>query len=325
MPIPSREELEKTLRIVSWSELTVARECMLEWKWKYPDRWQEAREWGAPDTGHVWDAMMNAWYAAIQSMQSPLLIPGKYTVSPTQVTKLAKKATLAVLKQYYDKHGLPKKEHGILQWMLDGYIARYGIDPQWRVMAIQYDDIVPLAHPGRDAVFGLRVIIDLVVWDYDKHGLYLPDHKSTRYAPKSPERSIVDFNDQFPLYAWAMRQRGEKVLGSIWSGASTYQYVKVEKPLDERFARTPVYYEDDELEAIAQEALSTMERAYSAENLANPTTSPHKVNGKWCPYCPFKSAHRALRRGQDPTRVLVLSGMTQRERSRPEPPKALGT
>jgi hypothetical protein len=88
------------------------------------------------------------------------------------------------------------------------------------------------------------------------------DHKS---GSSLPGDRALEFEDQFGLYIWVMRQIGRPVYGAIHNAALAAMNkteAKKPKPLDKRFSRTPTVRTDRELNEIARDAYETIREGW---------------------------------------------------------------
>lgn len=143
-------------------------------------------------------------------------------------------------------------ERDLIRWMYEGYVEFFGQDDEWSIVAVEFPLVVPLG-PG----FELKCKLDLIVkW---KKKLWVVDHKSCKDLPSD---KMLDLDDQFGLYTWALQQMGKKVFGSLHNAARTQRNKSKPQLLEDRFRRTPMYRTDSELETIAKEAYASVRDAH---------------------------------------------------------------
>jgi hypothetical protein len=197
---------------------------------------------------------------------------------------------------------------GLIWWMYQGYVAYYGADREWEILAVEHsaECVLPTLR-GNPSTFVLKMKIDLVVRNRRNKQVYVVDHKSGKDLPGA---KAMELDDQFGLYTWGMRQLGKKVFGQIHSAARTYRLqedVKVPgtTPLDTRFKRTPLTRSDKELDIVAGEAYQAAKARYSQQAEVDrlvkdgvKAASPRHTDPERCAWrCDFKEACIAGRKG----------------------------
>jgi len=281
---------------VSYSELSTGRDCPLKHHLSYRQRWTRPPEAGSPrDIGTTWHLALQAHYESLMATQDSDLSAGERLA-------LAVDAVAPVL----GSGGGPQTEtQELADWMYAGYVNHYGVDPNWRILAVEYAPVVPLLNEaGRPTRFRLKAKIDLVVQDLFTRTIDLVDHKGNQNLKREKE---VDLDDQFGLYTWMMRQLGKKVQKSIYSGARTQRNKTGVQPLDTRFKRLPMYRTDAELTNLALDAWRAAVALYRKEI---PYSSPDPLQCGW--KCDFRDAHLLMRKGvAAPERILTDLGFTQ--------------
>ncbi|HXJ63892.1 MAG TPA: PD-(D/E)XK nuclease family protein [Actinomycetota bacterium] len=293
------------IEIVSYSELDTYRQCPLKHQLGYRERWVSSEQKPALARGTVWHSMSEAHYRVIQRAQAadhPLHNWRKDEALEGQLQIEARQAAVRALTG----SGINDEEVDLLWWMYEGYVKMWGLDPQWRIRAVEHNVVIPLREPsGRKSRFRVKAKIDLVVDRLDLPGTptVIVDHKSGRNFASGKE---LDIDDQFSLYEWLLRSVGKPCLGSIHNAART-QRNKGPMALEDRFARTPMARGPEELDYVATDALKVAkatrtppERRYS---------SPNPETCKW--KCDFLDVHMAHRKGADLQQVLGAFGFTQ--------------
>lgn len=252
--------------VISYSQIDAFRQCPHKEQLAYKSRWTKDRdETTAAGRGTMWHQVMDSHYTALKEGANP-------TVAVDDRVK------------GFREMGKDSDTIDLLMWMYDGYVEQWGNDEEWQVLAIEHRAHAPLRFPsGRKSRFVMKMIIDLIVRDRDNGMVWLVDHKSHAYLPKSKE---LDLDDQFGLYTWGLRQLGHKPFGSVYNTARTQRNKVKPQPLDERFDRYPMTRTDHELDTIAQEALATAKAMYSPSNQAERHTNSDTC--KW--RCDFTEA-----------------------------------
>lgn len=296
----SESQVDKRVKIVSYSELDAARQCFFKHEMAYKERWTPPTESPALARGTAWHKLMETHYGMIRER-----LRGEAAWTDDQIIEAVFRIHLA------DDNGQQSKEQELLEWIYRGHVEYWGFDDDWRVQAVEFSPTVWLPSPsGHRSNFKLKLKIDLVVKIKiaGKWQLVIVDHKTGKDLPKQKE---LDIDDQFGLYTWAMRQLGHDVLYSIHNAARTHRnvdQVKHFQPLDERFRRTPTHRTDIELDVLAHEAYQWAKLAYQhkigeAPRSANPDTCSWK--------CPFTDACLYGRKGGDHRRMLEDMGFRQ--------------
>ncbi len=290
-------------QVVSWSEIDAARQCPQKHKWAYVDRWTGGDS-DALDLGSAFHLVMEAHYLAVAKNED------------------VAKAVYAVLDPMRGRTvrvriGNQKEEVDLvnhLLWMYDGYVEMYGFDPGWKIRAVEWSANVPLRHPsktgepakGKASRFRAKVKIDLVVeLAGDIGGLWVVDHKTAGQMPNDKE---FEFDDQFGLYTWAMRELGKPIVGSIHNCIVTGRNKVKPTELDKRFKRTPMHRNPHELDVVAHEALVTVQERYRAGAEVRRTPNPDTCRWR----CSYTDTCLDVRKGYaDEHELFIARGYVQ--------------
>jgi hypothetical protein len=264
------------LKIVSFSELTTARQCPLKHELAYVERWSKEPARDSPLTkGTLWHAALEIHYNVLMDRQRE--------GSGTNWARDALGEAAIQVERFLEDADQDLAD--LIWWMYRGHVEMYGADDGWKILAVEHNAQCRLPLPsGRASQFALKIKIDLIVADITrrKAQIWIIDHKSGRNLPK---RKDLDLDDQFGLYTWGLRSVGKKVFGQIHNAARTTrnlgdfpQNVELweakkaagDKPgarpktqtLEERFHRTPMSRTDIELDTIAREAYRTARNRY---------------------------------------------------------------
>lgn len=309
------EEIEPT--IVSYSELDTYRQCPLKHRWGYVERWtRPVKEGSALDKGTLWHNVMETHYQIIKRYQD------RYNgVVPEQLVEKVKKRIRQEIAPYLRDMvtGEQSEVQALIEWMYDGYVELYGLDPQWRIIATEHQIITPLRDRAGNATrWHLKAKIDLLILDRELGTRWVLDHKS---CSDLPDYMALDMDDQFGLYCWAMAEVKRPVQGALHSAARTKQNVG-DKPgattgkaqtLEQRFRRTYMPRSKREMKLLALDA-------YYVASMARPTpeaaehikvySSPDPRQCGW--KCDFKEVHLTARKSpQRPARLLEEGGFHQ--------------
>lgn len=291
---------------VSYSELDTFRQCPFKHQLAYRERWQQRPDRVGPalQKGTLWHSAMEEHYRVLQAAQR--------VEGGVRADEVLAKAARRVREVLWDaERGEWRSEYAeLIEWIYEGYVANYGIDENWKILAVEHSAECWLPTPrGTRSQVKLKMKLDLVVREVDTGHLLAVDHKSGRDLPKDKE---LDIDDQFGLYTWGMRSLGKPVFGSMFNAARAQRLKTKAQPLEERFSRTPLYRTEEELDAIAIEAYKTARRAYGQhEEDGDPPRAPDSDRCKW--RCDFTDACLFGRKvGNDATReFLADTGYTQ--------------
>lgn len=291
----------------SWSQIDTARQCPLKYQLSYVERWEPAKTALPLARGTAWHSMLAAHYGAIQRAQLAGTRPNRSEVVDAAVGQLL-------------EADVDEETRDLLEWMYAGYIDAYGLDDQWKVLAIEHRAVCALPTPtGRRSNLQLKMFIDLVVRDRslatrkDPGGkIILVDHKTCKTLPTDRE---LDLDDQFGLYTWGMRQLGRPVFQNLHNACRT-QRNKGPMALDARFLRTPSYRTDVELDTLAREAYQTQRAAdrEGREAAKYGVDMPRHTDPDKCRWrCPYVDPCLSGRKGVDMRQHLVDKGFTALE------------
>lgn len=278
--------------VVTYSELDSFRQCPLKHQWSYVDKYREdAKEGSALTRGSLWHRVMECHYLLLRAQ-------GK------QLEKLPDSGH-GVLKQFMLQHlltdstGEQTEDMSLIEWMYEGYLECYGLDPDWETVLVESAGEVPLG----GGVY-LRFKIDLVARQKSTNTLWLWDHKSKRAFSRDME---IALDDQFILYTWALRKLGVPIHGIVRSDART-QRNKGDMGLDQRFQRVTTYCSDLEADNVAADALLTAQAAYMPGRPVYPSPTPDRCNWR----CPYTEPCIARRKGLGTVEQLMGDfGLTQ--------------
>jgi hypothetical protein len=280
---------------VSYSEIDTGRQCPHKHELAYKQRWVSPSTSQALSRGTAWHTILEGHYRIIQEWQR-----GGQEWSDTELRSKLWWSARQVLAQ-------AGEEADLLEWMYEGYLEMYGLDLEYKILAVEHAPEVYLPTPtGGRSRFKLKMKMDLIVrW---KGNIWILDHKSCKDLPKSKE---LDIDDQFGLYTWGMRQLGRPVFGSIHSAARTQRNKNQERfpqPLEERFDRKLLQRTDAELDCIAVEAYKTAKALYSWA----PGEAPRSPNTDTCRWrCDYTTQCLLGRKGVDEQQILHDSGFVR--------------
>jgi hypothetical protein len=299
---------------VSYSELDNARHCLLKHRLAYRDRWVPDHVGGARHLGTQWHLLLQAHYLELMRLQGEIRA-GEFGATGLQAPapdrpfsrwqypdgaaeRIHKAVTdpegLAAGVLYHPESGNQDEQQKLLEWMYAGYLARWGLSPEWTILAVEYTPVSWLPTvTGAKSRFDLKTKIDLVIQSVTDWLIWLVDHKS---GSKSPDPRSMAIDDQFGLYTWILRRMGRPVHGAILNYASTYQ-TKKPKAIEDRFNHYPSDRSDAELDEIARDAYRTCVQAYGWD-ASRYGGYPIHPNPEWCKRrCDYLNAHLAARRG----------------------------
>lgn len=294
-------------RVISFSELSTARQCALKHELAYVDRWFKPQP---PDSalfkGTWWHRVLEVHYNELLRQQR---------AKEKRNLALARACVEELLESQCHVDAI----RDLVWWMYTGYIAFYGNDPDWKILAVEHSAQIRLpALSGNPSRFILKIKIDLIVRDISTRtrNILVVDHKSGKDLPKKKE---LELDDQFGLYTWGMHMLGKRVFGQTYNAARTLRLkADVDEPgstpLDERFQRVLLYRTPVELQEVATEAYLAARSRYreQMEMKKAGRRSPRSTEPQTCSWkCDFKEACLAGRKGMDIARFLRHSGFTQ--------------
>lgn len=285
--------------VVRQSALADFRHCPLKhylgWHLGYFDPVKNAQ--GNRAKGNAWHRVMGIHYGEIRAAQ----IDGE-TPDLDYINEL-------VTQQIQEEN---EDIQELLFWMYDGYVEKYGHDPDWEVLEVEQTLTVPFLDEHQepfqlyDPWTGLvRLVLyeftlDVLIQSREYRGLLVVDHKSTAQPLGKMD---IDLSDQFGLYTVATNRRGMKVRGQLVSQAKT-KILQRPMTLDERFTRYPSIRTPIELRSIEMDAIRTVRQMYSQNNVDGPYSAPDPRSCGWM--CDFKEPHLRMRRMNDPKKLHAL-------------------
>jgi PD-(D/E)XK nuclease superfamily len=285
------------LQVVSFSEIDAGRQCAYKHLLAYKERWVSPDQSAALRKGTNWHSMLEVHYLSLMATQ-PLtkkeIEQGKKRKKLSDADRLA--TAVKAVEDYVNKNmEVYEEDLELLEWMYTGYFQHYSIDPDWRIVAVEYAPEIPLPNPdGGPSRFMMKAKIDLIVRDMNYNRLILIDHKSGKNLPSEKE---LDLDDQFGIYWFLMRELGHKIFAVIHSAARAHKnkdQVKNFQPLEERFLRTYMSRTDEELTRVAAEAYWTAETLYAYD----PEKTPRSTDAERCRWrCGFTDACLMARKG----------------------------
>lgn len=286
--------------VVSYSELDTYRQCPLKHHWAYKERWRRpVEETSALAKGSLWHLVLEEHYGVLAK-------GGSVDESINAVQHLLMDT----------KTGQQTETQELIQWMYEGYVAKWGADDEWEIVGIEEAFELPLRDPeGNTTPYFIKGKIDLVVKDRNTGKLWVVDHKSGANLPSTMD---LEIDDQFGLYSWAMKQQGTPVIGAIHNAARTTRnqadlpnYTGKSQPqsLDQRHLRTYLNRSETELESIALDAWAVAANAYPTGEATPLYSAPDPRQCGW--KCDFKEVHLLSRKGRDPHLALSEMGFAQ--------------
>ena len=289
--------------IVSYSELDTYRQCPLKHHWAYKERWKRPVDPDGPlAKGSLWHLVLETHYLALMG-----------GAVESEIHQLIRPLL------YDEQTGMQTPTQSLIEWMYDGYVAKWGMDDQWEILAVEYPFVINLADPdGNPSPYDIKGKIDLVVRNRDNGTIWVVDHKS---GSNLPDQMDLEIDDQFGLYVWALNQPGHdhwKPTGAIHSAARTTRnqadmdgYTGKAKPqtLEQRYRRTYLNRSETELKSIALDAWAVASNAYPTSDDRPMYSAPDPRSCGW--KCDYKEVHLLARKGKDPHRALTEYGFEQ--------------
>lgn len=290
--------------IVSYSELDTFRQCPLKHALAYRYRYKKPpKEDSALAKGSLYHQVMEAHMKVIKRMQDNA--GGKIPVMQHQkaLDRIRGRYILPLLLDH--RTGEPISDiHDLILWMYDGYVDKWGVNPEWKILGVEHSIVLPLRDERkRRTRYHLKAKLDLIVMDRDSGQRWVVDHKS---GANLPTQMDLEIDDQFGLYSWMMREVGKPVQGSIHMANRT-QRNKSFMPLDTRLSKTYLNRGEKELTNIALDAYYAARAAYPPKSGEIPKySSPDPRTCGW--KCDFKEPHLAMRTGRAPHDVMAEWG-----------------
>lgn len=304
---------EGGLQIVSYSEMDTYRQCPLKHLLTYKERWKKPVVFGGPlDKGSLWHHVMETHYGVIMR---------HYPKNGQPIPESKHAAILAEawdeVRPYLFDDTLGKSDsvQDLIRWMYEGYVEKWGVDNDWKVIAIEYPFELQLPDAdGNPSQYAMKGKIDLLVQSRSNGGFWIVDHKSGAELPTSMS---LEIDDQFGGYAWAMNKLGYRVRGAIHNAARTKQNVGdlasdeeraankaiKKQTLEQRFSRTPLNRDKVEQEYVARDFWAAASNAYPLPGRELPLySSPDPRSCSW--KCDIKEVHLIARTGRDIHEVL---------------------
>lgn len=282
---------------VSWSELDSYRDCPHKHQLAYLERWQQPTTSKPLLRGTAWHSLLEYWYVHRK-------LPNRFG---GPVPRVNLDIIDTVLQRLQADPTLDGEDRALLKWMFEGYIECYGIDPTWKTVAVEQWYEAPLGEVD-GVTFTLIMKIDLLA----KIGgrLWLIDNKT---GGNLPTKKQLDFDDQFGLYLWCLRQLGHKVEGGIYNAARTKRNVGA-MSMEQRFSRTFLDRTNAELDEVARDALATARKAHEGALRGSETRvirerTPDTEKCQW--KCSFRDACLHGRKGRDEVDFLRSKGFKQ--------------
>lgn len=295
--------------VISYSELDTYRQCPLKHQWAYKERWRRpAAPDGALAKGSLWHLVLETHYNVLMQHER---------VSPESQTAALGESREAVTPLLVDERTGHQTDTQILvEWMFEGYVEMWGADPDWTILGVETAFQIPLLTPdGSKSPYELKGKIDLLILDRMTGHNWVVDHKS---GANLPTQMDLEIDDQFGLYAWAMRETGQPVLGAIHNATRTTRntadfpgYAGKLQPqtVSQRNLRSFLNRTDAELTAIARDAWAVAANAYPTGEALPLYSSPDPRQCGW--KCDFKEIHLLSRKGRDASEVLQEYGFEQ--------------
>lgn len=288
------------LVIVSYSELDTFRQCPLKHHLAYGRRWTKPpKADSALAKGSLWHLVMETHYKTILEFDYKNQEGGNHTDA-----EIMEVIVQRIYPFLHDEDGNQNTVQELIEWMYYGHVEMWGLDRDWKILAIEHQIIQPLPdRKGKPSRYHLKAKIDLLIFDLTTQGLWVVDHKS---GANLPTQMDLEIDDQFGLYTWAMRAVGRKVQGSLHSANRT-QRNKGPMALDTRLSRTYLNRSDVEVSNLALDAYEAARAAYPDDPANAPRySSPDPRSCGW--KCDFKEPHLLMRKGRKPDEVLVEYG-----------------
>ncbi len=294
---------------VSFSEIDTYRQCRLKWQLSYLEKWQTDETSPALSRGTLFHSVMEDHYGRIKDAYDKHgeHLYRRVETDPSLVEALKRQVKRTWL--FDPDTGAQSEQQELVEWMYDGYVAHYGIDPEWRIQGVESRFSVWLpTENGTRSSFRLAGTVDLLVRDLSAGGgLWIVDHKTCRNLPRDIE---VDLDDQAAIYTYLRRREGLNIRGQIRNAVRTERLKSRAMAPDERYLRRLTVRQEAELETVAREALTLMREAYKPVTEDRPR-SPNPDTCRW--KCPYTEPCLDGRKGRDMRKILEDLGFEQKE------------
>jgi RecB family exonuclease len=317
---PPMIEVEEGDKVVTHSEIDAYRQCPLKWKLAYDERWtkQDRIDDHPLSKGILWHDVMELHYTGIKHIQDGVW-------GQEQGMDHIARGVAGLL--WNQETGEQSELQSLVWWMYQGYLEKYGYDPQWEILAVEVKFQARLRDPqGRATRYVLKGKLDLVIRDRKTRKIWIVDHKSGANLPDEME---LDLADQFGVYAWLLGEYGIDVIGVIHSGARTtrnkgdlpenqdengvpLKSTMAKQTLEQRMRRTLLNRGKGELQSVARDFWAVTVNAYPeySDLEALPLySSPDPRTCSW--KCDFLDAHLMARKGRSIQAVLTEQGFVQ--------------
>lgn len=296
---------------VGQSELADFRQCPLKHKFRWFEGWYLPASHFESNTkseiGTQWHHVQAAHYRAKQEREADGM---DYPV------EMARAIMHGAADEIVGMYNSDVERYELLVWMADGYLERYGTDPDWEIEAIEKRLRVPIVDPDEpkaEPEFALRFTADLVVKLRSLGGRRVIVDNKTVESQGVWGTFDVDLDDQLGIYTRGYA-RIDPANPPIYAMLNQVRRDKLKRPmtLNERFMRPKSTRTRRELDEIERDALSDLRRMHGKENLRRPSSAPNPKQCAW--KCDFKEAHIVLRRSggdwDEAVRVIRARGMS---------------
>lgn len=295
---------ELTLR---YSALATLQDCQLKFKLSY------ASGLHTPPSprlvlGSAYHALMQGHYESFRdtdTRKQPRDLAAARHQAAIRLTEYVK----AEGRQHYDE-----KMRDQLRWMYQGYVERWDTEPAMdRFVVIDERRVVPVLTYKGVKVF-LQVTADLIGHHREWNRWLLIDHKtaSQRDASKEVVAKENQLDPQRGLYAACYSlfgpKKGRIPIFAAYHNVVRTDQLKREMSMEERFARTPVFYTEKELLNIWAENKVVIRKAVEIHlGIGDIYSSPDPTTCSW--KCPWVAPHLAARaNGRDVVQVALDYG-----------------
>ena len=302
-------------RVISYSEINEYRKCPLSHHIFYVERWKKpVDDDSALFKGTLYHLVMEAHFNVLKAWQDENPRKSVYPPEMREQCRIAAYSHLNV-----GSEGQTETE-SLVQWMYDGYVEHYGLNPEWRILAVEYQmaEVLPDPRTGEDSPYVIKAKLDLIIQDRLSGKVWVVDQKSGKNLPAYDD---LDLNDQFGLYNWLLQMNGVPIVGTIHAAARTQrnqadfpEYSGKSKPqmLEDRFRLTLLSRTDDELKSVAADAWAVAVNMYPEDAgfqplpiYSSPMPNVFGYNRE------FKEAYLLARKGNDLRKTMQVMGYEQ--------------
>lgn len=256
---------------VSWSEVQTWRQCPMKHYLSYRQRQPRTPDSRAQSVGKIWHAMQQSWYQ------------GRKDGTPFE------QVIAGIPADFLGWQPESETDTDILStlmWMWDGFLINGDPFPDWEVVEIEREHLIPLPPiPGQPAHVDivLKAIIDLVLRKQTRYRVV--DHKSQNKVTDADTMSRdMDMDDQLSTYLAAIGMKyGVQAhkMSACWNYAVTTDLKRTPRLPADRYWQADSARTQLELACAMREFSESVLDAYARPLAIEPPRAPDKENCRW--------------------------------------------